>query len=159
MRIVSVLLLVSCSPPSVVGAPADLFAGPEVQPDATLPPPTVVSIDIRPVVDIRSDFDVTVSDLEPGEVVRVVTGSEPGIGPCHAMIGGYCMSMVRPLAVVGMPVADGDGVAVSTHSAPPWVVPVLSGGGGSGSRGDLHRALGGGVRLLLRGRRRRHGVP
>ena len=118
MRTLLPLLLLACAPEPLTDA-AEVF-GPEVAPDAELPPPTSITLEGPEFVMAGRDIHLDVSGALPEEDVFLAVGAEPGEGPCRAWLGGYCLGVSRPVGLAARDVADGDGAVHFVDGAGPW---------------------------------------
>ena len=85
--------------------------------DATLPPPTAITLEAPEFAPVDRPFRVAVPDALSDEVVFFVAGAGEGDGPCPRPLGGYCMSLLPPLAFVGRADTDDEGGAVAEIDA------------------------------------------
>ena len=118
MRALLPLLLLACAPEPM--STAAVF-GPEVLPDATLPPPTSITLTGDAFVTVDREILLDVSDALPEEDVFLAVGAAPGEGPCRAWLGGYCLGLERPVGLAARAVADGEGRAQFSLPAGRWV--------------------------------------
>ena len=88
--------------------------------DESLPPPTVISLAVEPIVQIGTPFTLSATDALEGERVFYVVGGDPGVGPCPLPLGGYCVGLTRPVIFAGANTADGEGGSSLDLVAPPW---------------------------------------
>jgi len=66
----------------------------------------------------------TVFGAEPGEAVYLIRSFRGlGVGPCPSIIGGSCMGISAPVAVLASGPADGDGLVTFGLSVPSSVLP------------------------------------
>lgn len=65
------------------------------------------------------DMVVSITNAAPGEVVHLIYGRDgAGSGACVSVLGGQCLGVAGPPAVLGSAVADGSGTATLTLSVP-----------------------------------------
>ncbi len=110
MRTLPLILLAACSqaPDAPVESAATVL-GAEVPADATLPPPTTLTLVGDTFASVETPFDMGVTDAFPEEHVFLLAGAEPGEGPCHRLIGGYCLDITPPIAIAATGAGGPDG--------------------------------------------------
>jgi hypothetical protein len=92
----------------------------DAHPDATLPPPTVVTLEGPSFVTVGASFDLGVPDAMDGERVFFAIGAEEGEGPCKRAIGSYCLDLVEPVSLEAVGETDDLGRAVASLTAPRY---------------------------------------
>ena len=118
MHTLAILILAACSTQAPQDSTTSL--GLEVQPDSTLPPPTYVSLSGPSYVMVDAPYTLDLTGGLPAEDVYLVIGPRPGEGPCHRMIGGYCLEMARPVALATTDVTDGSGNLTIDRTGASW---------------------------------------
>ena len=115
-------LLVACGPRSADTPDLnsqDWLA--ERDPDLTLPPPTSISLEGPAYVPVYGEFEIIVPDALAEEAVYLIVGGAADDGGyCPRPLGGYCLGVTRPSALVATASADGDGRARFTLTAPRY---------------------------------------
>jgi hypothetical protein len=123
MRYVLVLSLLACDG-AVEGVPLDATPtqlGFEIGPHQPLAAPTHVTLEGPAETPGGELFTLDLSGALPAEKAHILVGSDVGEGPCHPLMGGYCLDIMRPVNVLGSGVADGLGTWSLDLEAPPWV--------------------------------------
>ncbi len=94
--------------------------GAETASDATLPPPTHVSLSGPAFSAVSAPFTLDLTGALPDEHVYLLAGPNPGDGPCHRLIGGYCLDITRPISVLDTGTTDGSGNLTFDRTGVPW---------------------------------------
>ena len=116
IRLFPLILVVACATEPLPSGEALTFDDGVM--DATLPPPTAVTLDAPAFATAGAPFALTVPDALSDETVFFITGSGPGDGPCPRPLGGYCLDLAPPVAFVGRADTDDGGVATAAIDAP-----------------------------------------
>lgn len=123
MRALMFLLLwTGCDRDAVPEAPLTAEDWLTVQePDLTLPPPTAISLEGPAYVAVDTSFEIVVPDaLTEERVYLIVGGAADDGGYCPRPLGGYCLLVTRPSALIGAENTDSDGRARFTVDAPRY---------------------------------------
>ncbi len=120
-RVLVLSLLAACQNQApVFEAPASFF-GDEISQNDMLPPPTSIGLSGPAYADRATPVIFSVDRLDDGEKVFLLVGPAPGPGPCHRLIGGYCLDLERPVSIAGTAMAEPDGRVTVAADPAPWV--------------------------------------
>lgn len=118
MHTLALVLFTACTVPQPTASTADAL-GEAVPPDATLPPPTPLTLSGPDFVPVSSAYALHVEGVYEGELAFFLAGATEGEGPCHRRIGGHCLDLETPVDLVGAS-AESEGSVSLDLVSDPW---------------------------------------